>query len=71
MTKKVQQDPLSSQEYLQKGGGICPECRSDQIEGGAIDVDGPTASQSVGCNDCGAEWKDVYHLAGYTDLVAG
>lgn len=71
MTNKTQQEPLSNPAYLAKGGGVCPNCRSDQIEGGSIGVDGPVAVQPVVCNDCDAQWNDVYHLAGYTDLVAG
>jgi len=68
---KMQKQPLTDEEYVAKGGGVCPVCGSDQVEGGSIDVDGPSAAQSVSCNDCNAEWKDIYQLTGYADLVSG
>lgn len=65
-----QKQPLSEEDYVAKCGGICPVCGSDQVEGGSIAIDGPCASQGVVCNDCNAEWTDVYQLSGYSDLTS-
>jgi len=62
---------LSDDEYVAKGGGICPACGTDEIVGDAIDVDGPSASQAVHCCCCSAEWTDKYQLQGYANLVTG
>lgn len=64
----LEEDELA---YVKAGGGVCPNCKSENIEGRHIDADGPQAFQKVGCLDCGTEWKDVYRLAGYTDLEIG
>lgn len=61
--------PTPEQIYVQKGGSCCPFCGSDQIEGSSIDVDGGHALQKVGCNDCDAEWNDVYRLSGYEEIA--
>ncbi|MDK9702476.1 MAG: hypothetical protein OEL20_05000 [Sulfuritalea sp.] len=61
--------PLTDAEYVRKGGGVCPSCGSDQIEGNSVNIDGPTADQRVSCLDCDADWTDFYRLAGYTNLV--
>ena len=54
-------------DYL-KRFGHCPVCDSDDIEGGATDIDGNEACQKVGCNDCSATWIDTYTLSSYTML---
>ena len=48
--------------YLRTHGVRCPYCRSDQIEGGAIDVDCGQAIQPVTCLSCGKRWRDIYVL---------
>lgn len=61
--------PLTDEEYVATyGGGVCPLCRSDQIEGGSVDIDGTLALQKVCCLDCNANWVDIYHLNGYANL---
>ena len=52
--------------YVSKGGAYCPFCKSDQIVGGNIDIDGNAAFQPVTCSDCGEEWQDSYTLTGCT-----
>lgn len=47
--------------YL-KNYGHCPFCRSDEIEGGFVEIDGNTAWQKVTCMECGRQWNDLYHL---------
>ncbi len=59
---------LSDEEYVKKGGGVCPKCHSSEIEGGSVEIDGACASQGVNCLACEATWTDVYHLAGFIDL---
>jgi len=49
-------------EYLFKGGVFCPWCRSDQIEGGDIDINRGIASQKMDCLECDKAWTDVYKL---------
>lgn len=61
--------PLTDAEYVAKAGTVCPGCHSEQIEGGSIEVDLGTATQPMTCNDCGAEWTDVYQLTGFSNLV--
>ncbi len=49
-------------EYFRTGH--CPYCGSENIEGQSIDIDGDTAEQEVGCNDCNKSWYDKYRLTG-------
>ena len=56
---------LRSQAAYIKDAGKCPCCNSDQIEGGPVQIDGPSAWQSISCNDCGARWADIYTLSSY------
>lgn len=48
--------------YITKNASVCPICESDNISGGSIDMDSTFACQSVTCQDCDAEWTDIYHL---------
>ena len=66
--------PLSKKKekaYVRSGGSKCPECNSDQIEGGHMEIDGPTAWQSITCLDCNATWDDIYQLIGISDFETG
>ena len=51
-------------EYIKKGGVRCPNCTSDNLNGGSIEIDGGCAYQGVCCLDCAAEWVDEYKLVG-------
>lgn len=52
-------------DYVRKQGVVCPFCTTEgEIEGDSIEIDGGYASQEVWCKACGAEWKDLYTLAG-------
>ena len=53
---------LQIDRYLACGGLRCPFCNSDQIEGDEWDADSGSATQEVGCKDCGESWLDVYKL---------
>jgi len=52
-----------AKEYVDAGGGFCPNCRSDQIEGDSVDFDGRYCSQRMSCLECDAVWFDVYTLS--------
>jgi len=43
-----------------EGNETCPECGSDQIEGGPIDIIGTEAMQPMNCPSCGWHWSDTY-----------
>jgi len=64
------EDDLRDGEYVEAGGGVCPNCGSDQIEGDSVNFEGASMSQKIGCNECGAEWWDIYQLIGYAELQA-
>lgn len=68
--KSEREAVLTEAEYVAKGGCHCPNCHSSKITAGSSTIDGATAYFSVSCETCNAEWTDVYHLAGYSDLVA-
>jgi hypothetical protein len=52
-------------EYLKVNyANLCPFCKSPDITGGSIDIDGRTGAQDVSCNECGEEWIDLYQLSG-------
>lgn len=55
--------------YLEGGYGHCPNCLSDEIEGGGITVSDNLAHQEVGCNECNAEWVDEYRLSRISDAT--
>ena len=59
---------MTDKEYVRQCGAICPSCRSSQIDGGHIEVDGSSAWQEITCFECGATWTDVYELVGYENL---
>jgi len=57
---------ISQKEYLKNSGGICPSCKSTDIEGnGQIQSDSNYAWQKIHCFLCGQEWEDQYKLTGF------
>ena len=56
------------EKYLASGGGNCPVCGKDNIEGSSVEIDSGIASQEIFCNDCESSWTDQYTLTGYADL---
>lgn len=61
---------LNSGEYVKRSGAHCPNCESANIEAdGDINSDGDWMSSQIHCNDCGADWEDVYTLSGYETLT--
>ena len=53
---------ITSEEYVAKGGVRCPFCGSDDITGLSVDIHPGRATQEIVCNDCDANWIDVYKL---------
>jgi len=49
----------------------CPVCGSEQCEGGSVNIEPNRAFQACWCNECGAEWNDVYEFKGCTDIWKG
>lgn len=62
------QQPMTQYEYLAAQGIQCPACRSREIDGMDVDMDGDGIVQSCECNACGATWTDQYTLVGYIEL---
>lgn len=52
-------------EYCASEGSQCPTCKSDQIEGGGLEVEGNTVVQDMSCKNCGADWLDIYTRSGF------
>lgn len=48
------------EKYL-KSPGHCPHCGSTDISGGPLEADGDVW-QVITCENCNAEWTDVYKL---------
>lgn len=59
---------LTSDEYVACRGTKCPNCGSDQINGGSVDIEGGGCSQECWCSDCHARWWDAYQLMSYENL---
>lgn len=51
-------------KYLKHRGVKCPNCGSPDITGESIEVDAGGATQEISCNECPAQWQDVYTLTG-------
>lgn len=56
------------EKYLASGGGNCPVCGKDNVEGSSVEIDSGIASQEIYCVDCHSSWTDQYTLTGYSDL---
>jgi hypothetical protein len=57
--------PMTDAEYLEEGGGLCPYCRSNQLEASDENFDGTTCEVVVRCHSCTETWFDHYELTGY------
>jgi hypothetical protein len=52
-------------EYVEEQGLGCLYCDSADIAPGHAEVDTNNVYVDVRCDQCGAEWQDVYQLVGY------
>lgn len=61
---------MTDKKYTYHHGLQCPApgCRSEDLEGNEISIDGGVATQEMTCLECGASWMDVYKLVGYSNL---
>ena len=57
--------PMSQKEYKEVEGGVCPFCKSKDIEGDVIEIGKVGAYQIISCNSCSAIWEDNYKLSSY------
>jgi formate dehydrogenase maturation protein FdhE len=48
---------------------FCPECGSEEINAGHSTFENTEAWQAVTCDDCDAEWHDLFTLTGYELVV--
>lgn len=58
----------SVSEFIAADGGICPVCRSKEIQGDSVDIDGGIAEQQVSCDECHATWVVEYRLERFRDV---
>jgi len=54
--------------YMQDAANLCPFCKSWDIEGSPVEVDGRYVWQEAACNECEERWRDVYKLAFVEDI---
>jgi hypothetical protein len=63
--KKMNQK--QAEAYIEGGGKVCPFCGDSNISTGNIDPDGGVLTQAVECQECKAEWSDVFRLVAVYD----
>lgn len=56
---------MSNEEYIQRQGARCPNCRSLNIVGGSFATYEHGVYQTVICYTCDASWNDIYVLSCY------
>ena len=61
---------IDEKKYLERGGICCPFCGSTAVAGGHIVAQHTNAWAEVECEDCGAQWRDVYSMTGY-EIIRG
>lgn len=49
----------------------CPNCQSQNIEGGSVEIDEGTATQDIRCLDCDSSWTDHYTISHISNLEGG
>ena len=55
---------MTSTEYVEASGAMCPFCQSKDIEGASFET-GEHVYQDITCGSCGKEWTDIYTLSSY------
>ncbi|WP_321817029.1 MULTISPECIES: hypothetical protein [unclassified Paraburkholderia] len=63
--------PMTNAQYTAFRGVRCPSCGSSDVSGGFVNIEEGSASQTLCCGECGAEWTDTYTLTGYANLEGG
>ncbi len=59
----------SEERYIDGGGLSCPVCNSSNLGSKPIEGRSWGLTQEVYCNDCEAEWMDVYKLHSIAGLT--
>jgi hypothetical protein len=59
---KTELAPEGCQQHVTSGGGVCPFCGHDDVEGEDVTTGGGEASQEMSCPACNAAWVDTYTL---------
>ena len=58
---------LTNEEYIAKGGNVCPKCESKKTETAShSDVDAEYAYFVISCDGCDFVWEDQYKLIGFS-----
>jgi hypothetical protein len=61
---------MTNEEYVTSNGNKCPFCGKDDLRGGNYDMtDNDTIYYAVMCNDCGAQWDDIFKLTGFEEFT--
>lgn len=60
---------IDKDKYLKNGYNLCPFCNGNDITGGHVEIDGGSAWQRIGCNDCGKMWDDIYTLTDVEEVA--
>lgn len=60
---------MTQEEYVTKGGTVCPFCGGENLEWHHIESTGGGAFQECWCLECEKEWYDVYGLKGYEEVT--
>jgi len=56
-------------EYIRRGGIICPYCQSHDIVRGRIEIAGDQVAQQIHCENCDKRWRDIYTLSDIEEEV--
>lgn len=56
-----------AQAYFKAKGSECPNCGTDDPEGGELNFESGCYRQKMKCNNCDYEWDDCYHLTSIID----
>jgi DNA-directed RNA polymerase subunit M/transcription elongation factor TFIIS len=62
--------PATQEQHARTSCSHCPACNSTNISRfyDTMEYDDNRASIDIECYDCGASWKDVYTITGYSNL---
>jgi len=59
----------SCQVYEDTQKGVCPFCKSPDIEGQEVTIEDGAAYQKCSCLECEKGWEDRYVLTTYLELT--
>lgn len=54
--------PVNVKRHIDTGAVTCLVCKSDNIEGGMVEINECSAYQRVRCLDCDASWDEGYKM---------